>query len=82
MIEDILTLEGDVPEGEGLIRPVMRGGRRLAPAFPLPVLRDHAAAELARLPEPLRQLGEGPPYPVQIAQSLRDLAKKVDEQNR
>ena len=82
MLEDLLTLEEDLQEGEPLMRPVMRGGRRLAPPVPLAESRQRAVAELARLPAPLRRLQGAPPYPVKISQALRNLAKAVDERNR
>jgi nicotinate phosphoribosyltransferase len=61
-----------------LLQQVMHAGQRLGPAPSLDEIRQHAAAELARLPEHLRQLQVDPPYPVAIAQSLHDLAAAVD----
>lgn len=55
----------------------MRGGRRLE-APTLDETRGRAAAELARLPEPLRRLESGFAYPVEIAPALRRLAEDVD----
>jgi len=80
MREDVLTLEDDRQEGEALIRPAMRAGRRLAPPTPLAAARAAAAAGLARLPEGLRQLEAGSPYPVRIAPALRGLTAAVDVQ--
>lgn len=51
MAGDLLTLEDDPQEGEPLLQLVMRRGQRLAPSPSLPVIRQHAAAELAGLPE-------------------------------
>ncbi|MCG3111763.1 MAG: nicotinate phosphoribosyltransferase [Candidatus Manganitrophus sp. SB1] len=76
--EDLLTLEGDPQEGEGLLQPMMRAGRRLAPSPSLAEARRRAAAELARLPEPLRRLEEAPPYRVKISEGLQRLAAEVD----
>lgn len=76
--EDLLTLESDPQEGEGLLQPVMRAGRRLAPSPSLAESRRRAAAELARLPEPLRRLEEAPPYRVKISEGLQRLAAEVD----
>jgi nicotinate phosphoribosyltransferase len=56
----------------------MRGGQRLAPAAPLTDTRSNAAANLARLPEPLRQLQEPYVYSVEIARALHELAAQVD----
>ncbi len=78
MAGDILTVEDDPQEGQALIHPVMRAGRRLGPAVSLAELREHAAAELARLPGPLRRLRNTPPYPVTISPALHDLARTVD----
>lgn len=79
MREDVLTLEDDPWEGEPLIRPVMRGGRRLVPMPPLADSRARAAADLARLPEALRCLDGGTRYPVHVAPALIELARRVDE---
>jgi nicotinate phosphoribosyltransferase len=75
---DAVTVEGDPQEGTALLAPVMRGGKRIAPAPALDAIRVHAAAELARLPGALRGLEEAPPYPVEIAPALRLLAAEVD----
>jgi nicotinate phosphoribosyltransferase len=77
MAGDVISLENDSQPGEPLLAPVMRGGRRLA-ATPLADIRSHAAASLARLPEPLRQLHEPYEYPVEIADALHELARQVD----
>lgn len=79
MCSDILTLEDDPQEGEPLIQPVMRAGKRLADATPLTTLRERTRNQLARLPQALRTLEKGPDYPVQISPALCDLAKAVDE---
>ena len=75
---DLVTIEGDAQPGEPLVEPVMRGGKRLAAAMPLADIRSHAAANLARLPEPLRKLEEAYAYRVEISQALHELAKKLD----
>jgi nicotinate phosphoribosyltransferase len=75
---DVLSLETDVQPGETLIRPVMRAGRRLEPAPPLSQLRTHAASELDRLPDALRNLSPAGPYPVRVADPLIALAAAVD----
>jgi len=76
---DVLTLADDHPDGEALLQPVMRDGKRLSPAPALTDLRARVAAELARLPEHLRCLQDAPPYQVRVSQVLRDLAKVCDE---
>ncbi len=77
MAGDVISLENDRQDGEPLLVPVMRGGRRLA-APTLADIRSRAAENLARLPEPLRQLQEPYDYPVEIAAALHELARQVD----
>ncbi|MHB9103384.1 MAG: nicotinate phosphoribosyltransferase, partial [Sulfuricella sp.] len=76
---DILTLENDVQAGAPLIQPFMQAGKRLAAPEPLEESRRRAAAELALLPEHLKQLETAQkPYTVEIAPVLRQLAEAVD----
>lgn len=80
---DILTLENDVQAGTPLIQPFMLSGKRLAAPEPLKESRRRAAAELARLPENLKQLETAQtPYTVEIAPALRQLAEAVDRTAR
>lgn len=81
MAEDWVALAEEGEAGEALLQPVMRAGRRLAPSPSLAASRERAAAELARLPAPLRRLEEAPPYPVRIASSLEKLAEAVDRRS-
>jgi nicotinate phosphoribosyltransferase len=77
MSGDILSLENDNQPGDRLIAQVMRAGKRIAPAPTLAQIREHAARQLARLPEPLRQL-KAEEYPVQISGKLKALAAEMD----
>ena len=79
MREDILTVDGDVQDGEPQIRPYMRDGKLLAPYPDLAELRSYAAAQLARLPDHLRRLENRPAYPVRVSPALRQLARQVDQ---
>jgi nicotinate phosphoribosyltransferase len=79
---DILSLENDKQSGEPLVVPVMRTGKRIAAAPTLAQIRDHAARELARLPEPLRRLEAGVEYPVTISEKLKTLAAQIDQKAR
>jgi len=74
---DILSLESDTQAGETLIEPVMRGGKRVVPAPTLAQIRERAARELARLPQPLRKLEAGFVYPVQVSRALSTLAEQT-----
>ncbi len=78
MAGDVVTLESDQQPGEPLLVPVMRGGHRLETVPTLRAIRAHAAADLARLPEPLCHLTEDFEYRVDIAPALHELAAEVD----
>ncbi len=78
MTGDVLTLESDARGGESLLRPVLRGGRRVAELPNLAEVRETAAAQLERLPPPLRRLEPGAGYPVRVSGALRALAREVD----
>jgi nicotinate phosphoribosyltransferase len=75
---DVLSLESDTQAGEPLIVPVMRSGQRIAPSPTLAQIRERAARDLARLPEPLRRLEPGASYPVNVAAALTALAAEID----
>ncbi|MHB8257356.1 MAG: nicotinate phosphoribosyltransferase [Acidiferrobacterales bacterium] len=75
---DVLGLEGQGGEGITLLEPVMRAGRRIAPPATLEAVREHAAAELARLPPELQKITGSGQYPVTISSALRELAYMLD----
>jgi len=81
MADDVVTLHHEKLEGEALLVPVMRGGKRIADPQPLPALRRYAAAQLARLPDGLRTLDRSEPFKVSISPSLRECARALDERN-
>jgi len=80
MVGDILTAEGDRQAGNTLIRPYMKGGKRLAPPESLTDIRSRAADELASLPAHLRELKDSPPYPVEVSEKLVQLKKDIERQ--
>ena len=66
---DVIARADERLAGEPLLAEVMRNGRRMAPAPGLEAVRAHAAAELARLPAPLRGLTPAP-YAVTVSAAL------------
>lgn len=76
---DVLTLVEDPQDGAPLLQPVMRAGKRVAPALSLAAIREHAARELSRLPVHLRQLKNSPPVDVLVSRALLDLTASLDE---
>jgi nicotinate phosphoribosyltransferase len=75
---DIVTMLGDPQEGDPLLSPVMKAGRRLAPTQALDDIRKHVTTALARIPDWMRGLDDSAPYDVRISQALHDLAETVD----
>jgi len=78
MAGDVIGLEDENVGGASLVLPVMRAGRLVGPLPTLAEAREHAAAELARLPEELRRLDDAYRYPVAVSERLRALARDLD----
>ena len=75
---DVVTLAGDSPRGEPLLRPVLRDGRRVEALPTAAEARAYARTQLQRLPGGVRTLDPADRYPVEIAPALRRLAADVD----
>ncbi len=76
--KDTISLECDDLEGERLIGPVMREGKRLHPRAQIAALRERTMKNYASLPESLRTIDAENIYPVEISMLLSDLSKRVD----
>jgi nicotinate phosphoribosyltransferase len=74
---DVVALISEPVNGEPLLQPAMRNGKRVAGLPSLAEARCHAASCLARLPDALRRL-EAFHVPVEISSGLRALAADVD----
>jgi nicotinate phosphoribosyltransferase len=78
---DVLTLRDEAaPPGavEILLRAVMERGRLLAPHPPLTAIRDYCAAQIASLPDEVRQLRNAATYPVSYSQRLVSLQRLLE----
>ena len=79
MAEDIVALEDDDPQqGEPLIQPFMRSGKRLHPSPSLHDLRNQVIANYQRLPASMTSLESTPEYPVAISNALKAMADQID----
>lgn len=78
VLGDVIAAEDDAQDGEPLLQPMMRNGRRLSPSPSLEAVRERAANELESLPEALRGVRGTAAYPVKIAESLERLAAEID----
>lgn len=82
MAGDELTLEGTDSPGEPLLRKVMEGGKRVAPAGSLEAARGRLRAQLHALPVQLLRLGQAEAYPVTIGRPLEELTREALERLR
>lgn len=71
--KDRVTLADDPSEGEPLLQPVMRGGKRLQPLSPLDQIRAYTCEQLGRLPTKLLKLKGNAKEPVSISAKLKKL---------
>jgi len=78
LVEYILTTKGDVREGEPLLQPVMRQGKRLSPHESLPSIRMRVVEELASLPSPIKALETPVSFEVEISEALQRLTAETN----
>ncbi|HVY14123.1 MAG TPA: nicotinate phosphoribosyltransferase [Rhodopila sp.] len=74
---DVVALLDEAVNGEPLLRPALRGGRRVAGFPDLARARACAARSLTLLPESLRRL-ESQVVPVEISPGIRAMADRLD----
>lgn len=81
-VKDVIARADEALPGRPLLRPMMRGGKRLEEArVDLQAARAYAQQEIARLPERVRALTPAdPPYPVEISRGLVQLQEEVEEE--
>jgi nicotinate phosphoribosyltransferase len=70
---DVIARSGECGKGEALLRPIILGGNLIEPLPPLEQARSRAADMIAKLPDHLRQLEVGEPWPVIHSRELREL---------
>jgi nicotinate phosphoribosyltransferase len=77
---DLLALVSEGAQGEALLQPVMRNGRRLASLATLETAREVTRSQLTRLTEALKALEPADPYPVAVSHGVKNLAEEVDRE--
>lgn len=80
MAGDTIAGADETMDGTALLQPILRDGEPVAPLPSLEMARQHARAELDRLPDHLQALATEPPYDVAVSDALRALARRVDEE--
>jgi len=76
---DVICLEEEDHDGEPLLAPILRKGRRVRPLPPLGEVRERAATSLALLPPRFKRLRDPKRYPVRASKALRKLREAVIE---
>lgn len=75
---DLIALAGEsYPDASPLLVPVMREGKRLAPAEPLAAARARFLDGIKHLPARLLSLGHASPFPVRYSKPLKSSLEEV-----
>ncbi len=69
----------DPQEGEALLQPVMKNGKRLQTPESLGAIRERTAYNLEALPSGLQTLDQTTQYPVEISPCLIRLTQEIDK---
>lgn len=78
MVGDTIAAADEAVDGEPLLQPMIRAGRRVAPAGSLADARERARRQRAALPLPLQAIRQtGSPYPVEVSAALRRKAEDL-----
>jgi nicotinate phosphoribosyltransferase len=77
IIEDTIALREEKMEGEALLKPVMKGGKRLQPTEPLDKIQERLKEEFGALEEPYKVLRDPDQFPVKLGRELEALQKEV-----
>lgn len=81
MAGDVVALEdNDAHDGEPLIQPVMRNGKRINEIAPLTTLRQQTLEGYTHLPDAMKGIEAAPAYPVAISRALQEMARTLDSQ--
>ncbi|MGD2187375.1 MAG: nicotinate phosphoribosyltransferase [Desulfobacterales bacterium] len=75
--KDIIGLRDENIEGEILLKPVMKNGKRLQPPESLDDIRQHLEDEFSKLGEDIKAIENPGQFPVEISPELEKLQKKV-----
>jgi nicotinate phosphoribosyltransferase len=78
MEHDLIATADEHQQGKTLLKPMMHDGKTLAPLPELEDIRNHAAEELAQLPDYLRALKPEQTYPVHLSERLQKLVHELD----
>ena len=75
--KDVLARSGECSNGKAMLRPVVLNGRLIEPLPDLGTVRARAAEAIAALPERLRSLDPGEPWPLIHSKDLTALIERT-----
>nr|VFK51794.1 MAG: nicotinate phosphoribosyltransferase [Candidatus Kentron sp. TUN] len=80
-VRDIIGRADEQIQGQPLLAPVMKGGKRLpGKTVGIEAMRDHAKERIARLPARIRRITAAKtPYPLKVSVALSTFQKEISE---
>ena len=79
---DLIARQDETHDGEPLLIPVMKDGRRIAPAESLEAARNRAESQRERLPERIKRLENPDEYAVRFSKTLQEERRKTESARR
>jgi nicotinate phosphoribosyltransferase len=77
LVKDMIALRDEDLEGEPLLQPVMKGGKRLQAAESLDAIRERLQGEMEALGDGVKAIRDPVRYPVEVAPGLEALQKNI-----
>jgi nicotinate phosphoribosyltransferase len=77
LVKDIIALRHEKGEGEPILRPAMKDGKRLQPPEPLHLIRGRFKEEFGALDERHKSIVQPEPFPVALSPGLQKLQKRI-----
>jgi nicotinate phosphoribosyltransferase len=78
MLSDVIGLADESIDGEPLLKPMMKHGRRLNPPRSLHHARQDVLRSLEALPDEIKSLAQRAPFDVTISDELNELARRIE----
>ena len=79
MSYDLLTLKDDIQDGQPLLKPIMKNGKKVVSLPPIDEIREYVQSQVKQLPDYLKVLDKAEDYPVIISDKLKECSTKLDK---
>lgn len=77
LIKDVIALRSEKLEGEPILKPVMKGGKRLQPSEPLDAIRERFQQEFQGLDDVYKALENPKLFPVTLGPHLQKVQEQI-----